>query len=121
MGEIEELRDHTVKQFRLSDGSYAAVNYGIPVHYLNDSNQWADVDNTLMVICSYVPFTSPMAMFTRIAMSVVPWYEITASIAILIGSTVGIGVLSAKIYRAGVLMYGTTPKIGDILKTIRKA
>ncbi len=79
------------------------------------------VDSTLMVVCSYIPFTSPMAMFTRIAMSTVVWYEIAASIAILIGSTIGIGVLSAKIYRAGVLMYGTTPKLSAILKAVWKA
>ncbi|MBQ5865475.1 MAG: hypothetical protein IIW56_02205 [Oscillospiraceae bacterium] len=47
VGEVEELRDHTSKQFRLSDGSFAAVNYGIPVHYLDDNNNWVDVDNTL--------------------------------------------------------------------------
>lgn len=43
-----------------------------------------NTDNTVMKICSYIPFTSPMAMFTRIAMSTVPWYEILISIAILI-------------------------------------
>lgn len=80
-----------------------------------------NVDNTLMTVCSYIPFTSPMSMFTRIAMSTVPWYEIAISIAILIASTVGIGVLSAKIYRVGVLMYGTPPKITTILKTVWKA
>ncbi len=80
-----------------------------------------DVDNALMVVCSYIPFTSPMSMFTRIAMSTVPWYEIAISIAILIGSTVGVGVLSAKIYRVGVLMYGTTPKISSIIKAVWKA
>ena len=80
-----------------------------------------DIDNTIMMICSYVPFTSPMAMFTRIAMSTVAWYEIVISIAILIGSTIGVGVLSAKIYRVGVLMYGTTPKISSIIKAIWKA
>ena len=74
-----------------------------------------------MLICSYIPFTSPMAMFTRICMSTVAWYEIAISIAILIGSTVGIGVLSAKIYRVGVLMYGTSPKIGNIIKAVWKA
>ena len=79
------------------------------------------VDNVLMQVCSYIPFTSPMAMFTRIAMSTVPWYEIAISIAILVGSTVGIGVLSAKIYRVGVLMYGTSPKIGNIIKAVWKA
>jgi len=79
------------------------------------------VDNLLMTICSYIPFTSPMAMFTRIAMSTVPWYEIAISIGILVASTFGIGVLSAKIYRVGVLMYGTSPKIGNIIKAVWKA
>lgn len=80
-----------------------------------------DVNNILMIVCSYVPFTSPMAMFTRIAMSTVPWYEIVISVGILIGSVFGVGVLSAKIYRVGVLLYGTTPKIGSVLKSIFKA
>ena len=80
-----------------------------------------NVDNVLMQICSYIPFTSPMAMFTRIAMSTVAWYEIAISIGILIASTFGIGVLSAKIYRVGVLMYGTSPKIGNIIKAVWKA
>ncbi len=80
-----------------------------------------NVDSILMIVCSYIPFTSPMAMFTRIAMSTVPWYEIVASVAILIASAVGVGVLSAKIYRVGVLLYGTTPKVGSILKSVWKA
>ena len=80
-----------------------------------------NVDNVLMQICSYIPFTSPMAMFTRIAMSTVPWYEIAISIGILVASTFGIGILSAKIYRVGVLMYGTSPKIGNIIKAVWKA
>ena len=78
------------------------------------------VDNTALLICSYIPFTSPMAMFTRICMSTVAWYEIAISIAILIGSTVGIGVLSAKIYRVGVLLYGMPPKFSTIMKTVFK-
>lgn len=76
------------------------------------------LDSPLMVICSYIPFTSPMAMFTRICMSTVPWYEIAISIAVLVVSTVLTGVLSAKIYRVGVLLYGTPPKLGKIIKTV---
>lgn len=79
-----------------------------------------EIDNTAMLICSYIPFTSPMAMFTRICMSTVSLYEIAASIAILLGSTVCIGLLSAKIYRVGVLLYGTPPKISTIIKTVFK-
>ncbi len=93
------------------------IAFFVVVSAMSSSN----VDNTLMTVCSYIPFISPMAMFTRIAMSTVPWYEIAISIAILIGSTIGIGFLSAKIYRAGVLMYGTTPKVSAIIKAIRKA
>lgn len=79
-----------------------------------------NVDTTVMKVCSYIPFTSPMAMFTRICMSAVAWYEILVSVAILIASTVGIGFVSAKIYRVGVLLYGTPPKLSAILKTVFK-
>lgn len=80
-----------------------------------------NVDSMLMKVCSFIPFTSPMAMFTRIAMSTVPMHEILLSIAILAVSSAGIGVLAAKIYRVGVLLYGTTPRLGAILKAICKA
>ena len=80
-----------------------------------------NVDNTLMMVASFVPFTSPMAMFTRICMSAVPLYEVLISIAILICSTIGVGYVAAKIYRVGVLLYGTTPKIGTIIKAVWKA
>lgn len=80
-----------------------------------------NVDNTIMKICSFVPFTSPMAMFTRIAMSSVPIYEIAVSIVILIASVVGVGILSAKIYRIGVVLYGTPPKFTTILKTLKRS
>ena len=79
-----------------------------------------NVDSTLMTICSYIPFTSPMAMFTRIAMSTVSFAEIIISITILALSVIGTGFVSAKIYRVGVLLYGTSPKISNIIKVLRK-
>lgn len=80
-----------------------------------------NVDSVLMRVCSYVPFTSPMAMFTRIAMSTVPLWEIALSVAILAASVVGVGIISAKIYRIGVVLYGTPPKLGAIIKAIKKS
>ena len=79
------------------------------------------VDTALLKVCSFIPFTAPMAMFTRIAMSTVPVWEIALSILILAASVVGVGVLAAKIYRIGVLLYGTPPKPGAILKALRRA
>ena len=75
-----------------------------------------NIDSTLMKIVSYVPFTSPMAMLARITMGEVPVIGIAASITILIASTIGIGYLSAKIYQMGVLLYGKTLKITELIK-----
>lgn len=75
-----------------------------------------NVDSTIMKVASYFPFTSPMAMFTRIAMGNVSFVGVMISIAILIISTIGIGVFSAKIYRMGVLMYGNPPKLHTMVK-----
>ena len=79
-----------------------------------------DVNSELMKGLSLFPLTSPMAMFTRIAMSEVPGLEILLSVALLILATVLIGYIAAKIYRVGVLMYGTRPTLGKIIKAIRE-
>ena len=79
-----------------------------------------DVNSELMKGLSLFPLTSPMAMFTRIAMSEVPGLEILLSVALLILATILIGYIAAKIYRVGVLMYGTRPTLGKIIKAIRE-
>lgn len=47
MGEIESERDESTKRYRLSDGSFAAMQHAEPVHYKSDDGQWIDIDNTL--------------------------------------------------------------------------
>lgn len=79
-----------------------------------------DVNSEPMKGLSLFPLTSPMAMFTRIAMSEVPGLEILLSVAFLILATILIGYIAAKIYRVGVLMYGTRPTLGKIIKAIRE-
>lgn len=79
-----------------------------------------EVNTPLVKACSFIPFTSPMAMFVRIVMSTVPWYEILASVVILIASVVAVGYFAAKIYRMGVLLYGNKPGFGNIIKMLRK-
>ncbi len=80
-----------------------------------------NVDNLAIKVCSFIPFTSPMAMFTRIAMSTVPIYEIIISIVILAASVVGVGIVSARIYRMGVVLYGTPPKPMAIIKALKNS
>ena len=47
LGEEESLRTETEKHFRMSDGSYMAVAYGVPVHYQDEDGKWQDIDNTM--------------------------------------------------------------------------
>lgn len=79
-----------------------------------------EVNSAFIKFLSLFPLTSPMAMFTRIAMSEVPGLEILLSVVFLIFATILIGYIAAKIYRVGVLMYGTKPTLGKIIKAIRE-
>ena len=80
-----------------------------------------NAESTLLKVCSFIPFTAPMAMFARVAMSTPAWYEILISVVLLIATTVGTGMLSATIYRMGVLMYGKPPKPAELFKVLRTA
>ena len=79
-----------------------------------------EVNSAFMKFLSLFPLTSPMAMFTRIAMSEVPGLEILLSVVFLIFATILIGYIAAKFYRVGVLMYGTKPTLRKIIKAIRE-
>ena len=79
------------------------------------------VDSTLTRIFSFLPFSSPFVMFTRIAMSTVPAWEIALCIGILALTVILIGILAAKIYRVGVLLYGTKPKLFSLVRSVLSA
>lgn len=48
LGEVTENREEEEKHFRMEDGSFVGVNYGVPVHYAQ-GEEWKDIDNTLVI------------------------------------------------------------------------
>ena len=70
-------------------------------------------------VVSMVPFFAPLLMYMRISVSPVPWYEIVASIAILLATILAILYVTSKIYRVGILMYGKKPNLPEILRWVR--
>lgn len=78
------------------------------------------VNGTLMVVCSYIPFTAPLAMFARISLADVSVIEIILSIAVQLISVYLLGMLAAAIYRIGVLLYGNAPKPTQIIKLLKE-
>lgn len=78
-------------------------------------------DSSLAVFLSLFPFTSPVAMLSRIGASEVPFYQIAASLFILFISIHAVIIVSSRLFRVYLLMYGKRPGIKEILKNIREA
>ena len=76
-------------------------------------------DSTLLKVCSYIPFASPMTMIVRVATGAVASMEFIISALILIVSTVLAGMGGAKIYRMATLMYGNPVKLINALKWLK--
>lgn len=72
----------------------------------------------LAVWCSYIPLTSPIVMMVRMPFDV-PMWNVLLSIGILYATAIVVVLLSAKIYRIGVLMYGKKPSIKEIIKWLK--
>ena len=68
---------------------------------------------------SIVPFTSPMVMMARIPFGVVPFWELALSILLLFATFIFMAVISAKIYKVGILTYGKKASFKDLWKWIK--
>lgn len=75
-------------------------------------------DGTLGVICSLIPFTSPIVMMIRLPYDVPVW-EIVASIVLLYATAILFTWLAARIYRTGILMYGRKVSFKEILRWVK--
>ncbi|MCX8080110.1 MAG: ABC transporter permease [Bacteroidia bacterium] len=62
-------------------------------------------DASSIVWFSYIPFTSPVIMMSRIT-SGIPFWEVLMSLVLLFAAIILVLMLAAKIYRTGILMYG---------------
>jgi len=68
---------------------------------------------------SIIPFTSPMVMMARIPFGVVPFWELALSILLLLATFLLMAVISAKIYKVGILTYGKKASFKDLWKWIK--
>ncbi len=92
------------------------ISFVITIAFMSADN----IDNVIINVLSYIPFTAPMAMFARICMGTASHIEALISIGILIVSIYGVGRLAVAIYRIGILMYGKPPKFNEIVRALKK-
>jgi len=100
-------------------GSNGPLVFPIIMAYMLSIFALQDPDKPLFVWASLVPLISPMLMFTRVATSTVPAWQIGASIGLSILFIWVATLLAAKLYRVGVLMYGKSLSPKEILRALR--
>jgi ABC-2 type transport system permease protein len=78
---------------------------------------------TIARVFSYIPFTAPTTMMFRYVVDPkgTPAYDIAASMLLLLGSTWFAIRVSARLYRAGLLLYGKRPGIREIWRWVVNA
>ncbi len=96
------------------------ITIPIMIAYFIMFHTWRSPDSILSVVSSIIPFFSPILMITRIAITDVPFWQIGSSILLMILTFAGTMWLSSKIYKVGILSYGSTASFKDIFKWIRQ-
>ena len=71
------------------------------------------------VILSIFPWTAPVTMMMRLPSGGVPAWQLALSMTLLLAATVLMLRLSAKVFRIGLLLYGKTPNLPEIVRWIR--
>ncbi len=78
-------------------------------------------DATWVKVISYIPFWTPTTMLMRIGTGAVAWWEVALTIGLMLLAIYLCAVISARIYRFGVLMYGQKPGLRQLFKLARRA
>jgi ABC-2 type transport system permease protein len=78
-------------------------------------------NSTLSVVLSLIPFFTPMLMFLRMTLTEVPASQIVASVTLIVVTIIASAWVVGKIYRVGILMHGSKPKLKDLVRWVREA
>ncbi|WP_263408425.1 ABC transporter permease [Terriglobus tenax] len=105
--------EQELQQFNMVIAMPMAVCMFVLVPVISNPN------STFSRVMSLIPTCTPLLMYLRIAISNPPWYDIAASVVILLATIYGVLWLTARIYRVGILMYGKRPTLPEIIKWLK--
>ncbi|HEY9577111.1 MAG TPA: ABC transporter permease [Pseudobacillus sp.] len=75
-------------------------------------------ESPFITATSYVPFFTPMILFVRISLLSIPAWEIALGFGVLVAAILLFGIIGARIYKGGVLMYGKSNSLKDMRKAL---
>lgn len=70
------------------------------------------------LIASFLPFTAPLTIMLRLSIADVPTWQVALSLSILIASAIAVIFITARIFRIGMLRYGTSLKPRELLRIL---
>lgn len=78
-------------------------------------------NGALAQVFTFIPFSAPVTVMMRTGVTDVPLWQVIISIALLAVTIFGALWVAAKVFRVFLLMYGKTPKLGEIIRYLRSA
>ena len=77
--------------------------------------------NPIWVVLTIFPITAPVQTMVRLGAGDIPPWQILTNIGLLVLSVVGGLLLSIKVFRMYMLMYGKRPRLAEIVRSLREA
>jgi ABC-2 type transport system permease protein len=71
------------------------------------------------VFFTIFPLSAPVEVIMRLGVSTIPVWQLVTSIGVLVLSIIGILLLTTRIFRTYLLMYGKRPSFGDVIRNLR--
>jgi len=78
-------------------------------------------DGGLARVLSFIPFTAPSAMMIRLAVDGASRLESLASLAVIVLTGMALLWASARVFRAGLLMYGQRMSLRRVMRALRES
>jgi len=75
-------------------------------------------DNPIWVFFTIFPLSAPVVVIIRLGVSGIPAWQLVASIAVLVLSIIGILLLTIRVFRTYLLMYGKRPSFGEVMRSL---
>ena len=76
-------------------------------------------DNPAWVFFTIFPLSAPVEVIMRLGVGVVPAWQLVVSLAVMALSIIGTLLLTIRVFRTYLLMYGKRPGFGEVLRNIR--
>ncbi|GIV44719.1 MAG: ABC transporter permease [Bacteroidia bacterium] len=94
------------------------VIFPVLIPFLLIGNFIQNPNGSLAVFMSIFPLFSSITMMIRLAATDVSWLQLILSQVLLVLGVIGLGWLSARIFRVGILLYGKKYSLKDAMKWV---